>query len=355
VLERLTRNHLALIGLVALALTGVLGNYGLRLAFGQYADGYDLTAAFSGAGQNLDTQSAVKMRGVDVGQVDGIRLDHNRALVTLRIDPGVEVPATTTAVIRPISIFGPKFVDLVPGRGEGQGPYLEDGDEIERTRASLELGDILGEASRLLGAVEPDDMTTMLHTFAEGVDGLDEEMSSGITDGLRVLDATIRSTDDRHRLLANLAVLAGHLADDGQTIVETGGNVHRSLPLLSEHEDDFAGLLDATSRLSSDLADILGANADVLGPATDAGARLADITASDLQGLVAYIDFVQTYGHAIGNTIRVPVVGEAFLLATQQFLLPTDPCQALVRIPDCHVEPIDPGPQVAGRSTDTTR
>src|SRR4029450_4361189 len=152
------------------------------------------------------TVSLVEMWVCAVGTVAATRLDdEDRAVVTLHLDPDVQVPASTVAVIRPISIFGPKYIDLVPGSGEHDGPWYEEGDEIEHTRPALELGDIIGEAADLLEAVDPQDMTTILHTFAQGVDGLDTEISDSITHGQTVLQSMIDSTDDRHEMLANLA------------------------------------------------------------------------------------------------------------------------------------------------------
>jgi phospholipid/cholesterol/gamma-HCH transport system substrate-binding protein len=347
--DQWTVNHQAVVGLASLALLGILSTVGLKAAFGAYDDGYDLTASFEGAGQNLDDESVVKLRGVDVGRVESIDLDDdNRALVRIRIEPDVEVPASTVAVIRPISIFGPKFIDLIPGLGEGEGPFLGDGDQIEQTRSSLELGDILGEAAELLEAVEPQDVTTILHSLAEGVDGLDTEMANMITDGQVVLDAMVNSSADRHALFSDMALLADELADAGETVLAIGDNAHRGLPTLTEHEDDFAGLLEATSRLSSDLAGIVDANRDVLGPGIDGGARLSDITAADLRGMVSYLDFVNTYGSVLSQVIRVPVAGEAFIAATQQFLMGSNPCVLLVDVPDCEAPSIDPGPGAAG-------
>ena len=85
----------------------------------------------------------------------------------------------------------------------------------------------------------------------------------------------------------------------------------------------------------------------MLGPATQAGADLADLTADDLTGLVAYLQFVATYSDAIGNVIRLPADDGDYLMATQQFLMASDPCRLLVDVPDCSLPTIDPGPQVA--------
>ena len=344
------RNQQALLGLLCLALLAVLSVVGLKAAFGAYDGGYDLTARFEGAGQNLDTESVVKLRGVDVGRVESIDLDdRSRAVVRLRIEPDVEVPRSAVAVIRPISVFGPKFVDLIPGPGEGDGPFLADGDEIERTRPALELTDILGDASELLDAVDPEDVTTVLHTFAEGVDGLDAELAASITNGQTVLSAMVDSSADRHVLFESLAGLADELADEGDTLLAIGANSRRSLPTLTEREEELSELLESTSRLSGDLADVVRANGDVLGPGIEGGAALSDITADDLGGVVAYLDFVNTYGSVLSQVIRVPVAGTGFLAATQQFLLSSNPCEALVQIQGCGLPAIDPGPGAAGR------
>ena len=343
-------NHQAVLGLFSLVVLGLLATVGLKAAFGAYDAGYDLTARFDGSGQNLDTESVIKLRGVDVGRVDSIDLgDDSRAVVQMHIDPDVEVPRSAVAVIRPISIFGPKFIDLIPGPGEGDGPFLGDGDEIEQTRPALELTDILGEAAELLEAVDPQDVTTILHTLAEGVDGLGQEMADSITNGQVVLDAMVASSNDRNALLSDMALIADELADRGDTIVAIGENAHEALPTLTEHEDDFAGLLEATSRLSSELAGVLGAEPDLLGAGADGAARLSDITADDLRGMVSYLEFVNAYGGALSEIIRVPVLGETFIAAAQQFLLSSNPCEALVVVPECDAPAIDPGPQGAGR------
>ncbi len=348
-LERISPNQQALVGLVAMVVIAMAVTVSMRAAFGAYDPGYTLTARFAEAGQNLDTQSDVKVRGVNVGTVTGIDVGRDgRAVVTMHLDPGTEVPTTAVAAIRPISIFGPKFVDLVPGAGEGEGPYYQAGDEIARTETALELSDVLGDADRLLAAIHPDDLTVILRTFADGVDGLERPLSNTVTDGRTVLDATIASTDDRHALLDAMAALSGELADRGDTIVALADNTRAPVRTLTGSQDDLAGLLEGTARLSSDLADVLNENRDVLGPATAASADLSSVTADQLPGLVGYLGFVESYSSVLSEVIRVPS-SAGYLMATQQFLLGSDPCRALVLVPDCQLPTVDPGPQVAAQ------
>lgn len=347
-LERISRNQQAVVGVVATLVLALAVTVAMKAAFGAYDPGYTLTARFGEAGQNLDTQSDVKIRGVNVGRVTGIDVgEDGRAVVTLHLDPGTEVPRTSVAAIRPISIFGPKFVDLVPGEGEGRGPYYESGDEIARTETALELSDVLGHADELLRAVDPHDLTVILRTFADGLDGLEGPLSRSIRDARTVLQATLDSTPDRHRLLDAMAALSGELADRGRTVVAIADNFHPTAETLSSHEEELAGLLDGTARLSRDLADVLNDNRSVLGPATAAGADLSHVTAGELPGLVGYLQFVSNYSSVLAEVIRVPSSSANYLMATQQFLLGADSCRALVIVPDCQLPTIDPGTQVA--------
>ena len=347
-LERISRNQQAVVGVVATLVLAVSVTVAMKAAFGAFDPGYTLTARFGEAGQNLDTQSDVKVRGVNVGRVTGIDVgEDGRAVVTMRLDPGTEVPRTAVAAIRPISIFGPKVIDLVPGRDEGEGPFYGDGDEIARTETALELSDVLAHADALLRAVDPQDLTVILRTFADGLDGLEGPLSRSIRDARTVLRATLDSTPDRHRLLDAMAALSGELADRGRTVVAIAEGFHPTAETLSSHEDELAGLLDGTARLSRDLAEVLDANRSVLGPATAAGADLAGVTAGELPGLVGYLQFVSNYSSVLAEVIRVPSSSANYLMATQQFLQGSDPCRALVIVPECRLPTIDPGPAAA--------
>ena len=96
----------------------------VRYGQGYFEPTYDLTAVFPTSTQGLFTDGGtdVKMRGVNVGSVSGVELlDDGRARISFAIDDGVEVPATVAARVEPLSVFGPKFVSLIPEPGPTRG------------------------------------------------------------------------------------------------------------------------------------------------------------------------------------------------------------------------------------------
>lgn len=63
----------------------------------------------------LDDKAAVRLAGVRVGRVDGIRLEGRRARVSLLLDQPVPLVEGTVAAIANQGLLGDKFVELRPG------------------------------------------------------------------------------------------------------------------------------------------------------------------------------------------------------------------------------------------------
>ena len=99
---------------------------------GYYDGGYQVTAVFPASAQGLFTDggSEVKMRGVGIGTVAGIELlPDGRARFRLLLKKDARLASTASASIEPLSLFGPKFIEIVPGAGEANGPFLAPGAE----------------------------------------------------------------------------------------------------------------------------------------------------------------------------------------------------------------------------------
>jgi hypothetical protein len=180
-----TRRRNVISGLCALVLLVGVTTIGVKWSFGEFDDGYRIRADFAAAGQGLIEGSDVKVRGLDVGHVEAIELRDGRALVTLFIDDGHAIPSRSSSfTIRPKTLFGEKFVDVVPGPEETTGPYLAEGDEVPRffdegapmpdevlrdregralrSAGGFELEQVLADAYPILQAIDPQDVRIVL-------------------------------------------------------------------------------------------------------------------------------------------------------------------------------------------------
>ncbi|WP_170294772.1 outer membrane lipid asymmetry maintenance protein MlaD [Roseospira navarrensis] len=107
------------------------------------ADGsYELKARF-GQADGIRAGTAVRMAGIDVGEVVSMSLDsYYRAVVTFRIAASVELPEDSAAMIQTDGLMGGKFVELEPG---GALDVLEPGGWFDYTQDSVIIEDLLGK------------------------------------------------------------------------------------------------------------------------------------------------------------------------------------------------------------------
>ena len=102
--------------------------------------GYALKASFSKI-DGLSEGDDVRLSGIRVGSVERQDLDPSfRAVLTLRIDADVSMPADSSAAIHTDGLFGSKFVVLDPG---GDAAMLKDGGEIEYTQDAVIVSELL--------------------------------------------------------------------------------------------------------------------------------------------------------------------------------------------------------------------
>ncbi len=150
----LPRRHLALAGLAAVVFSAAVGLVLLAYGRGDFDDTYELSAVFPTSSQGMFTDGGteVKMRGINVGTVRGIELlPDGRVEVRFAIREDVRIPATAEARIEPLSVFGPKYVNMITHDTEADGATVPRGGELARATTGTDLTD---EVSR--GAAEAD-------------------------------------------------------------------------------------------------------------------------------------------------------------------------------------------------------
>jgi phospholipid/cholesterol/gamma-HCH transport system substrate-binding protein len=257
-----SRRLYGLLGVCAVAACGFGAYLGVRQS---HPGSTYVQAVFGRAGQGLDGQSEVKIRGINVGSVDSVKLTGaGRIRVRLRLDNGVHVPVTASLAIQPLSVFGPKYIDLEPGSGEGTGPYLRDGATVASTSDPQELTDIIQPAYALLNAVSPDDLNTILHTFSTGMTGRGQELGDTIDSAAKLLDLSEQNTQNLKALIANGGALAGTLSDRGGELTALAGDLNKVGPAVTGDPAALSALLSGTADLSGRVTDVL--NSDPGGP-----------------------------------------------------------------------------------------
>lgn len=105
--------------------------------------GYMVTADFTGIG-GLKVGDDVQISGVKIGSVANVDLNSQTYLakVTMSIDPQVQLPVDTAALISSESLLGGRYLALEPGAEEDM---IKNGGRIQYTQAPQNLEQLLGQ------------------------------------------------------------------------------------------------------------------------------------------------------------------------------------------------------------------
>ncbi|MDQ6709162.1 MAG: MCE family protein [Candidatus Dormibacteraeota bacterium] len=224
---------------------------------GPWNNDFKLRAEFATA-NGLVPQADVRVSGVHVGSVTSIGdTSDGGALVAMRLQPGIQLRDGTRAVIRPKTLLGEKFVELVrPGGSNG---YMASGATIPKslTGQSVAIDDILN-------AMDAPTRQAMSASFKELGIAVDQRQQD-ISQALAPLDATIANfrplarvgetrQKELDRILTNLNTIMQALADEqdqlgrvinsGDTVMSAIASRDQALAGTVQHGAAVFGSLD---------------------------------------------------------------------------------------------------------------
>jgi virulence factor Mce-like protein len=188
-------------------------------------------------GNQLQTASDVKVRGVIVGDVRAVDASADGATIELAIRPEYleQIPADVTARLLPKTLFGERFVALeIPDQPSAE--KLADGAVIgqDRSENAIELQRVVDDLLPLLQAVEPQDLSYTLGAVAEALRGRGDSLGANL--------ASIgRYTGQINTVLPDLQADISGLADFADTYESAA--------------DDLLGVLDNLAVTSRTLVD----------------------------------------------------------------------------------------------------
>ena len=314
------RNRNIISGAVGLLLLVALVTLGIKSAFGAFDGGYELRGTFAAAGQGLLEGSDVKVRGVTVGEVADIALVDNRALITLTMDDGTQIPERAKATIRPKTLFGEKFVDIELGDDETTGPYLSDGEEIAETLGGFELEQVLAEAYPILEAIDPMELAVILDELATAGNGLGESINRQIVNGSILAELQASNDAEFRQFLSDFALLSEELDVLAPDLLGAAQDLNVALPSLNEREDQLNAALVQLARLSNDVADVFENNEAFTTNALTKGSESLQILYDRRSQIQPLLLGIQRYTQTIAEAIRVEI-DDGSMMATVKNLL----------------------------------
>jgi phospholipid/cholesterol/gamma-HCH transport system substrate-binding protein len=225
--------------------------------------GYLLSADFVDSGGIFEA-AEVTYRGVPVGKIEKMELIDEGVRVSMRIEPGTEVPDDARALVANRSAVGEQYVDLQPQRRGG--PFFEDGDVIppDRTDIPISPTQLVVNLDDFVTSIDNRDLAVVLDELGQAFDGAGDSLQRLVDSGDLLTQAAIDNLEPTKRLLR-----------DGEVALNTQRDVSgqfrsftRDLGLLAEtlrsSDPDFRRLYETGTRSAEEVTALIDSNRTAL-------------------------------------------------------------------------------------------
>ena len=269
------------VGLVSVLV--IAGLTGLAFAVGLFRlleDTYTVRAEFADAA-GLRSGDDVRLAGVKVGRVSGVRVEREegRVIVTMEINHGVEVRDQATAEISLATLLGAKYVkidDAMEGTEALEGfcsnvdentarDRCDDGAPVisyenAGERVPFDIFELTRIATEGIEELDTDNVNAFIGDLADLTEGRRESLTELLTT-IDDVSVAITSRDaELGELLQRAESLSATLADKDDTLVALIDQSRAILALLDQRRAELAAALGEGAVAVTGLADLIESN-----------------------------------------------------------------------------------------------
>lgn len=301
----------------------------VALAVGLFQDSFKKTIAVTviadRAGLVMNPNAKVKMHGAPVGKVASIEaLPDGGAALHLAIDPASvdAIPANVGAEITSSTVFGAKFVELLPPALASPaslraGTVIQGGDQV-----TVELNTVFQKLVAVLSAVEPVKLNQTLGALAKSLNGRGDKFGQTLVDLDSALSKLNPALENLNHELEIAPTVFNAVADAAPDLLATLENTSRVGDTIIDQRDSLDALLVSAIGLADIGTEVLSTNrqplADVIAllvPTTDLTNKYNSALTCGIGGLLPL---------AMGPGLPLPgaVLLQGFFLGRERYRYP---------------------------------
>jgi phospholipid/cholesterol/gamma-HCH transport system substrate-binding protein len=207
----------------------------------------------------LQPKDAVKIAGVSVGQVTGISVQRDHALVTFSISNDVHLRSSTKSGLQQNNVLGQQFLYLYPG---STGRIIQSGDVIPLSQSVADpgVGAFLNALGPFLSAVNPAQANTFVQSVLEALQGNQNKVDQLIDDSATV-SQTIGSLDTQvGQVIDALNQVFTALAQKSSDVGALLDNLQSVSQTFAAHNDLLDTVVTNLSKFTGEIAGVVQAN-----------------------------------------------------------------------------------------------
>lgn len=207
--------------------------------------------------QNLKENSRVRVNDVTVGNVDKIELQGWHALVTIRLDGNVDLPANATATIGQTSLLGSVHVELAPPKDIPPVGKLKNGSLIplSSSRAYPSTEQTLAAVSMVLNGGGLGNVQDITRALSTAFSGREQDLRSLLGQLDKFVGYLNDQKDDIIAATDSLNNLVGQFADEKPVVDKALKTIPDALAVLKDERENIADALGQLSKFSALAAD----------------------------------------------------------------------------------------------------
>ncbi|NKQ51566.1 MCE family protein [Amycolatopsis sp. K13G38] len=233
---------------LALALFGVFASYNQMFVPVLRAE-----VVADRSGLLLDPKADVTLHGITVGEARTIDAVGGKAVIgiAIRREYAGDIPDNVGAQIISPTVFGAKFIDLVPAPSPSTRPIGE-GAVIKATAVSTETNSVFDNLMRLLTTVKPAKLNATLGAVATALRGQGHNLGQFVSDLNTYLSRFNPTLPAVNQDLAALPDVAGTYADVAPDVLRIVDNATTLSRTVQDKEAGLHAMLLSLTRVSDD-------------------------------------------------------------------------------------------------------
>jgi len=298
------------------------------LAVGLFRDSFKntvpVTVISDRAGLVMYPDAKVKINGAQVGKVASIDpLPDGGAALHLALDPASldAIPANVGAEIASSTIFGSKFVELVPP-ADPSAASLSAGKVIRGSNVTVEVNTIFQQLVSVLSKVEPAKLNQTLGALSKSLSGRGDKFGQSLVDLDSAFTKLNPALDNLNHEIAIAPTVFNAFADASPDLIAILDNTARVSGTIVDQQDNLDALLISAIGLADIGTDVLATNRQSLTDVLHLLVPTTDLTNQYNAALTCGIGGLIPLATGPGAPVPGAVLLQSFFLGRERYRYP---------------------------------
>jgi len=311
-------------GLLTVLTLAVISALAVGLFRDSFKDTVPVTVISDRAGLVMYPEAKVKINGAQVGKVASIEsLPDGGAALHLALDPASldAIPANVGAEITSATVFGSKFVELVPP-ADPSVSSLSSGAVIPGNKVTVEINTVFQQLVSVLSKVEPAKLNQTLGALSKSLSGRGNKFGQGLVDLDAALIKLNPALENLNHDIAVAPTVFNAFADASPDLMAILDNTARFSGTVVNQQSNLDALLISAMGLADIGTDVLSANRQPLTDVLHLLVPTTDLTNQYNAALTCGIGGLVPLATGPGAPVPGAVLLQSFFLGRERYRYP---------------------------------